>query len=46
MTIFAEVGEDEVKELCAAYAGKTRDELASKFYLLGFDAIPGDDYGG
>lgn len=46
VTIFAEVGEDEVKELCAAYAGKTRDELASQFYLLGFDEIPGDDYGG
>ena len=43
VTIFAEVGEDEVKELCAAYAGKTRDELASQFYLLGFDDIPGED---
>ena len=43
VTIFDEVGEDEVKELCAAYAGKTRDELDSQIYLLGFDDIPGED---
>ena len=40
---FDEVGEEEVKEICCLYSGKTRDELASQFYLLGFDEIPGDD---
>lgn len=43
VTIFAEVGEDEVKDLCCAYAGKTRDELDSQIYLLGFDEIPGEE---
>lgn len=41
---FDEVGEDEVKEICALYAGKTRDELASRFYVLGFeDDLPYED---